>query len=186
MNIKNEADVARLVESDPWMMEILRAAEELNLPNWWIGAGFLRNRIWDAMSGNLMQKPRDIDLVYFNQDDTTAETDWLYDRTMKERHPSVEWEVRNQARMHYKNDDKPYVSTEDGIAHWVETATCIAVRLVEGDLEFLWCYGMDDVLSMTARPIPMYQKPEYIEVFRKRVAEKSWQSRWPCLKVVES
>lgn len=40
MQIRNEADVARLVKGDPWMMEVLAAAEELNLPDWWIGAGF--------------------------------------------------------------------------------------------------------------------------------------------------
>ena len=44
MNITSVADIENLVRSDPWMMKVLQAAEELGLPDWWIGAGFLRGR----------------------------------------------------------------------------------------------------------------------------------------------
>jgi hypothetical protein len=43
-------DVLRMIESDPAAMRVLRAAAGLGLPDWWIGAGFVRNRVWDAIS----------------------------------------------------------------------------------------------------------------------------------------
>src|SRR6185437_1899151 len=139
MAINSEGDIAKLIYTDPWMMNVLRAAENFNLPDWWIGAGFLRNKVWDAIAGKQSQQSRDIDPVYFNAADTSREPDDAYDIKMKQDYPFAEWEIRNQARMHYVNDFQPFTSTADGIAHWVETATCVAVRLADGKLQFLFC-----------------------------------------------
>lgn len=185
MIIRNEADVRRVVEVDSWMMDVLRAAEGLNLEEWWIGAGFLRNKIWDAMEDNETAESRDVDLVYFDKDNVRPETDWAHDVYMKKRYPFAEWEVRNQARMHYKNNFEPYSTTEEGISNWVETATCIAVKIEDGRLRFLWCHGMDDVLGLIARPIKRFQTPELLPVFFERIAKKGWPQRWPHLVVKE-
>ena len=186
MKIESESDVERLVRSDQWMMKVLTAAEELNLPDWWIGAGFLRDRIWDAIAGKRSTVSRDVDLVYFDSGNTAAEADWEYDNYMMQRHPFAEWEVRNQARMHYKNGFDPYGSTAEGISNWVETATCVGVRVKSGKLEFLWCHGMEDVIGLVARPTERFRAPELFLIFQKRVAEKHWKERWPHLVVKES
>ncbi len=39
-----------VIESDQAAMRVLRATADLGLPDWWIGAGFVRNRVWDAIS----------------------------------------------------------------------------------------------------------------------------------------
>jgi uncharacterized protein len=185
MIISSENDIQKLVETDPWMMEVLRAADTLHLPDWWIGAGFLRNKVWDAMEGNASRPSKDVDLVYFNSKDTKPETDWNYDTQLKSEFPFAEWEVRNQARMHYVNDFKPYTSTSDGISHWVETATCIAVKFQNNKLQFLFCHGLDDLLGLIARPSPCMQGPELLQLFHNRVEQKQWQTRWPHLQVVD-
>lgn len=164
-------------------MSVLAAAEDLDLPDWWIGAGFLRNKIWDAIEDKPSQNSRDVDLVYFNQKNITPKTDWGYDERMKSEYPFADWEVRNQARMHYKNDLPPFTSTIDGISNWVETATCIAVKKRADELDFLWCYGLEDVLNLIARPIPRYSEPDLLPVFERRVAEKRWEERWPRLRI---
>jgi Nucleotidyltransferase len=101
MAIRSERDAAELIHADAWMMTVLRAAQELDLPDWWIGAGFVRNKVWDVIEHKQSEPTRDVDLVYFNAADVTPETDWSYDERMKRDHPFAEWEVRNQARMHY-------------------------------------------------------------------------------------
>lgn len=184
MDIKSETDIKNAVAHDPWMMDVLQAAEQLDLPNWWIGAGFLRNKIWDELEGNDSRPSKDVDLVYFDAKNTRPETDWSYDKQLKLEFPFAEWEVRNQARMHYVNNFDPYISTEDGIAHWVETATCIAVRLQNGSLQLLFCHGMGDLLSLIARPSPYMKGPEFTQLFYDRIKKKHWRERWPHLQVI--
>lgn len=187
MQIRNEADVARLVKSDRWMMEVLAVAEDLNLPDWWIGAGFLRNKIWDAIEGNDGVERTDIDLVYFDPTDLTPESENKYDRMLAAVFPEGKWETCNQARMHTYHNDEPYSSSAESIGRWVETATCIAVRKRGSELNFLWCHGIDDVLNMVARPIAhdKVKEPHLLKTFRQRVAIKQWQARWPHLVIKE-
>lgn len=183
VTFKKEQDITRLLEADSWRIDVLNAAEELNLPDWWIGAGFLRNAIWNAIEGIDSPPTRDVDLVYFNKDDISPETDWTYDEKMKTDFPFAEWEVRNQARMHYVNNFEPYVSTADGIAHWVETATCVAVKLADSNLQYLFCHGTDDLFNLVARPIPEFQSEELLSVFYQRIDKKQWKVKWPSLRI---
>jgi hypothetical protein len=100
--------------------------------------------------------------------------------------PIAEWEVRNQARMHYMNGFRPFTSTADGIAHWVETATCIAVKAEKGKLKFLFCHGTEDLLGLIARPSPSIQGEELMKLFYDRIEQKQWRQRWPHLQVKDS
>lgn len=170
--IESEAEISDLIRADEWRMNVLRVAEKKALPDWWIGAGFLRNLIWDALEGNDPERPRDIDLVYFDSTVIDPETDWKYDRDMEGIFPGAEWEVRNQARMHYVNNLEPYSSTADGIAHWVETATCVAVKLEEGKLRYLFCHGTDDLYNLVARPTETFKTKELLPTFYERVEKK--------------
>lgn len=143
----------------------------------------MRNKVWDAIEDKQSKPTRDVDLVFFDASDVAPETDWAYDERMKRDYPFAEWEIRNQARMHYVNGFSPFTSTADGISHWVETATCVAVRLHADTLQYLFCYGTDDLYNLVARPTPYFNNPKLIDKFHLRVAEKKWQERWPGLKV---
>lgn len=182
--INSEQEISKLIENDEWMMNVLCAAEKLNLSDWWIGAGFLRNKVWDFIEEKDSRPTRDVDLVYFDSADIAPETDWSYDEKMKSEHPYAEWEIRNQARMHYISDSRPFTSTADGISHWVETATCVAVKLEEGVLKYLFCYGTVDLFGLIARPIPFFDNEEKIGTFHGRIEKKQWKQKWPDLKVI--
>lgn len=184
--IMSEQDITAIITQDEWMMNVLRAADALNLPDWWIGAGFLRNKVWDYIDQNEFVSTSDVDLVYFDKSDTAPETDWAYDEKMKAEYPFAEWEIRNQARMHYINDFEPFTSAADGIAHWVETATCVAVKLENRELKYLFCHGTDDLYGLVARPIAYFDTEATIALFNERVQKKQWQKRWPNLQVVSA
>lgn len=177
-------EIDELVKNDHWMMQVLAVAEQLDLPDWWIGAGFLRNKIWNHLEGNDAERTRDVDLVYYNSDDASPEADWAYDEKLNHDHPFAQWEVRNQARMHLKNNLAPYTSTADGIAHWTETATAVAVRIKNGKLEYLFCYGTDDLFNLIARPTPHCKTGPMFKLFQDRIVDKQWQQKWPDLRVV--
>lgn len=178
------AEVSQLVSGDPWMMRVLCAAEELDLPDWWIGAGFLRNAAWDWCSNRLPRHDTDVDLVYFDATNCQPQDDWRIDEIAKLRFPFADWQIRNQARMHLVDRAEPYRSTAEGISHWVETATCVAVRLRQSELEFLFCYGPEDLLEMVARPIPSLLESGRTELFNQRLETKGWRKRWPGLRVI--
>lgn len=188
LQINSEEDISRLIRADKWRSDVLNVAERLDLPNWWIGAGFLRNLIWDAIEGNAPREERDVDLVYFDKDaidpDEHWAIDWAITDKLKSEAPFAEWEVRNQARMHYINNLEPHMSSEEGISTWVETATCVAVRQQDGRLEYLFCHGTEDLFNLTARPIETFKTEELLPVFYGRVEKKRWQERWPSLKVI--
>ncbi|PWG60814.1 nucleotidyltransferase family protein [Bifidobacterium catulorum] len=181
---KSEAEIGRLVAADDWMMQVLAAAKSMGLPDWWIGAGFLRNRVWDALEGNEPVRPRDVDLVYFRSSDTAPETDWTLSDHANVRFPFARWEIRNQARMHVKDGAVPFHSAAEGIAHWTETATAVAVRLDEnGKLSFLYSYGSADLLNLIVRPVTVDGTTVPRDLVERRIRDKRWLERWPDLTV---
>jgi len=177
--------VLELIAADPWRMKVLHIVRDLGLPDWAIGAGFVRSCVWDWLSGRaVMTMPTDIDVLFHDPGDQGADRETILERRLCAIMPAA-WSVTNQARMHIDNGDPPYASTEDALRHWLETPTCVAVRLNEGDrLELLAPWGTDDLFAMTVRPTPSGR--ERIDLYRRRVAGKNWAATWPKVQVIES
>lgn len=191
-----EKDILRLIEQDSWMMEILEAASNLNLPDWWIGAGFIRSKIWDYQHGYKKRTPLpDIDLIYFDKSDFSekeaggfsTKTEDAYQKKLDELGLGIKWSVTNQARMHIFHKQKPYKNSEEALSQWSETATCIGVRLKKGKLELIAPYGADDLVNLILRPIPNYEKLFAFDpdAFERRAKQKKWLEKWPKLKIAK-
>ena len=61
-----EHQILTLIGSDAWAMEMLRLARRLGLPDWAIGAGFVRSLVWDHLCGFERRMPlSDIDCGLF-------------------------------------------------------------------------------------------------------------------------
>jgi len=70
-------------------------------PDWAIGGGAIRNLVWDHLHGKRVPTPlRDVDVVYFDEADTSEETEKRYEAELGARHAGVAWQVRNQAAVH--------------------------------------------------------------------------------------
>ena len=133
--MKTIGDIVQFIERQPDMMRLLDVTESLALPDCWIGAGFVRNAVWDAMHGKPAVARNDVDVVYFDPADTSAARDAAIEATLREAHPQAQWDVKNQARMHQRTGVAPYLNIEDAIARWPETATAVAVRRRAGRTE---------------------------------------------------
>ena len=177
-----EQEILNLIRQDTWMMNVLYIAEKQNLKDWLIGAGFVRNKIWDHLHGFNKEgvETHDIDLVYFdpNGNDEKAD-DTISEKLRKET--GIQWEIVNEAYAHAWKDLPPYTSTEDAIAHWPETATSIGVRLEHGELKLICPYGIDDLVNLIVRMSPKF--PESVRVVKDRIEKKKWLEKWPKLKV---
>jgi hypothetical protein len=54
----------------------------LKLPDGYIAAGYIRNRVWDHLHGFTERTPlNDVDVVYFNPHDLSEETDKRWPET---------------------------------------------------------------------------------------------------------
>ena len=72
-----EKDILNLIEQDEWMMKILRIAEKFNFPDWVIGVGFVRNKVWGYLHGYVKKEveTNGIDLVYYDPNGNDQRTD---------------------------------------------------------------------------------------------------------------
>ena len=165
------------------MMRVLAAARQLALPDWWVGAGFVRAKVWDALHGRTGRTALDdIDLLYFDPGNRDPACEAGYEVRLSALLADAPWSVKNQARMHLKNGDAPYRDTCDAICHWLETATCVAVRLdPDGGLRLLAPFGLDDLLDLRLRPTPSGRRR--IDAYRQRLDGKDWPRCWPRLTV---
>ena len=180
----SETDILDLIKKDPWRMNILKIAEKINLPDWLIGAGFVRNKVWDYLHGYTKNTPpTDIDLVYFDKENRFSEKE--IENKLSSLMPGLKWEVVNQATVHILNKEAPYTSTADAISKWPETATAVGVKIENGELKLVAPLGIDDLVNIIVRPTPAFMvSNEKRARVKERITQKSWLEKWPKLQVV--
>ncbi len=185
MLITNESDLLQIVNDDDCMMRVLRTVRSLNLPDWWVCAGFLRSKIWDIQHGYSRNTTLpDVDVIYFykNKDKTT---DILIEKELHTLEPDIPWSVKNQARMHLKSGLPPYLSSVDAISKFPETVTSLGLKLDDdGQVLLTAPHGLEDAFNMEVQPTPLYREGKGLEVYKERVEKKKWKSKWPMVEVV--
>jgi hypothetical protein len=182
-----EVQVLELVTAGPWRRRALEAVAALDLPDCWIGAGFLRAPVWDFLHGFERPTPLDdIDVIYFDPAHREPQADQALEPRLEALAPGLPWSVRNQARMHERNGDQAYGSSADALGHWLETPTAVAVRLTAaGRPALLTPFGLDDLLGMVMRPTPHARgRPDRLAAYRRRVETKNWLAVWPKVRVL--
>ncbi len=186
MDVRDDtATVIELATAAAWRREALEAVAALELPDGWIGAGFVRAPVWDRLHGYETPTPLDdIDVVYFDPSCLDPAAERAHERRLAARLPDLPWSVRNQARMHLRNGDRPYRSSADALSHWLETPTAVAIRLdAEGRPALLAPLGLRDLLDMVVRPTP-HAQAHRMTAFRERIETKGWRETWPRVQVV--
>jgi hypothetical protein len=174
-------DIIRFIARRPDMMRRLDLVPGLMLPDCWIGAGFVRNALWDALHGIACGGDSDVDVAYFDCADVHTERDAEIELRLQAADSATRWDVKNQARMHHRNGVSPYANMQDAIARWPETATAIAVRKTSRGIELIAPHGVEDLLGVIARPTPAFRSKT--DVVARRIEEKRWRTRWPRLRV---
>jgi len=189
MDCKTADDIMKLIKEDVWMMDILKTAKALQLPEWWICAGFVRSKIWDNLHGfEKRTRLEDIDVIYFDPTNLDESIEKKYEDILKDLKMDIPWSVKNEARMHLKNNIQPYQSCVDAISKFPETATALGVKLNERDEIILTApCGIDDAINGIIKPSPNFlNSMEAIEIFEARLLQKNWKQKWPMLQIVET
>jgi len=178
-------DIATFLRGQSCIVSLLRSVAALRIPDCWVGAGLIRNAIWDYLHGFPAEPvaESDVDVVYCDHSDESLERDLTIQMRLLDEFPNVPWSVHNQARMHERNGDAPYRNTEDAIRCWPETATAVAARILGDNVEVIAPHGIDDLVSMIVRPTPAFAHK--LPIYRTRLASKDWARRWPMLQFVD-
>ncbi len=187
--MRYEEDLIKIVREQDWLMKLLQATRELDLPDCYIAAGAIRNTVWNHLHGFPTQtNQQDVDVVYFDPSDLRKEKAESYQEVLGSRIPNVRWEVKNQARAHLMECNKefarrPAKSSCEAMAYWSETATGVGVRLEkDNSLTIVAPHGLDDLMNLIVRPVP--EPYQFLPLYEKRVREKNWQTIWPKLTIL--
>lgn len=166
------------------LFALMLLVRSLQLPSCWIGAGFIRNAVWDHLHGYPSSGPSaDVDVIWFDPRRVDPSVDKDLEERLRSAAPSIEWSVKNQARMHMRNGDRPYTSAVEAMRHWPETATAVAVRATqENALKIAAPFGLDDLFALILRPTPSFIGEKQYQ-FLDRIQTKGWLRKWPRLRV---
>jgi hypothetical protein len=180
-----KANILDLIADEPVRMALLHAVAKLDLPDCWIGAGFVRNLVWDHLHGFSDATPlNDIDVIFFDAMNVSENLELKIAACLEQSQPQFKWDVKNQARMHTVNGDAPYESSIDALSFWPKTATAIAVRLwdeTSNRLELAAPLGVEDLVALRVRPTPAFKRK--MKIFEQRIMKKHWQNIWPNLRL---
>ncbi|WP_442964422.1 nucleotidyltransferase family protein [Pseudomonas sp. KNUC1026] len=175
--------IQAIISNDLVRWRILEAVRSLGLPDCWIGAGFVRNAVWDYLHGYRSSPvSTDVDVIWFDAGRCSQEEDEVLESMLGRLDPAIMWSVKNQARMHVRNGDQPYLSATDAMRYWAETATAVAVRIGEQTAcEVAAPLGLEDLFGLVIRPAGRFAT-EKRKIYQDRLKAKNWMATWPLLK----
>jgi hypothetical protein len=182
--------LCQIIRASDWFMQVLVAVRDCDPPDWFVGAGALRNLVWDRLHGYSAPTPiADIDVAFFDPTDLTPERDWALQEQLRSRLPGVPWEATNQAAVHLWYEQAfgypvpSLLSSGDAIGTWPETATSIGARMfLNGDLLVVAPCGLADLFNLVLRRNP---RRVTVAQFRLRTGEKEIQRKWPHVQIID-
>jgi len=182
--MNGEDRLRKLLSANRSVMDDLKTVRSLTLPQGCVGAGYVRNLVWDHLHGYSGRTPlNDIDVLYYDANRTEESEEVAAEQRLKEMNPKPNWSVKNQARMHLRNREDPYVSIADAMKRWPETATAVAIYLDQQDeIVIVAPYGLSDLFELKVRKCPLFASREN---FEQRIRNKNWLALWPKLTIVD-
>lgn len=179
--------LADVLSLNPVVQAVLTVAAEMNLPDWYLGAGGVSQTVWNVRHGfDPTDGIKDYDLVYFDRDaDIARQTAIDNELNGRLSRFSVEFDIKNEAFVHLWYGERfgrqidPYLSTEHAIATWPTTASAVGVRLDADFFTVCAPFGLSDLLGMVARPNKAIVSQD---VYDEKITR--WATRWPRLTVL--
>ncbi len=182
--------LAAMVGASPAVMQVLRGARALDLPDWLLFSGAVYQTVLNSLTGRPADYGiKDYDLAYFDAADTSYEAEDVVIRRAAAAFTSPlreMVEVRNQARVHLWFEDKfgeayaPLSSTAEALTRFTSATFSVGVRLGHDDrLRIEAPFGLADLFALRLRRNPLRRTRGFERTAASAVA------RWPELTVDE-
>jgi hypothetical protein len=179
-----------VLRTDPLVMDLLRRARALALPDWRLVSGAIYQSVWNALTGRAPGHGiKDADLVYFDASDLSFEAE---DRVIRAAASffngcRVPVDVRNQARVHLWFPERfgirypKLACTDECLLNYASRTHAVAVRLeADGRLDIAAPFGLADIFAMRIVPNPVLDNARTHAAKARRMREL-----WPEVEVVE-
>jgi uncharacterized protein len=157
--------LSQIVQATPALMQVMRTARRLNLPDWLVFSGAIYQPVLNHLTGRPPDYGiRDYDLAYFDGSDLSYEAEdavirrvWVaFDEPLRSM-----VEVRNQARVHLWFEAKfgepytPLSCTAEALERFTSASFAVAARLEPDDrLHIEAPFGLRDLFALRLRPNP--------------------------------
>ena len=203
-----------IIKREPFRMRCLRALRALDLPQGYIGAGFVRNAIWDELHARATPTPlNDIDVIYFSGEINPPQSVASADNTLesvpqpqayspnsvavkpglKAQEQAIERELARmvpQANWQVKNQAHMHEAHEH--APYQNCHDAISYWIERETCVAVRLLANDDLDILApfgleanfAGTISINPKYPRPEVFKQRFASKNWLTVWPLLTLV--
>ena len=180
-----EERLEAILRAAPRLMQVLRKARELDLPDWLIMSGAVYQPVLNHLTGRPPDHGlNDYDLAYFDPSDITYEAEDVVIRraaaAFDEPLRSLV-EVRNQARVHVWFEGKygeaytPLTCSAEALGRFVSPMFAVGVRLEADDrMRIDAPFGLEDLFAMRLRP----NTTRPLIAGYERIAAKA-KARWP-------
>ena len=177
------------LRDNPVVSSVFDSWAELALPNCWMVAGAVFQSFWNRVHGfSPLHGMSDVDLIYFDVDDLTEETETKHSLRINRRYDylNIRFDVKNEARVHLWYEDRfgypiaAYTSAEAAMETFPTTAGSIGVRPNGQALEAFAPFGFDDLMNLIIRP----NKRQITRgIYEEKVAR--WKQNWPRVRYLE-
>lgn len=177
------------LRDNPVVSRVFDSWTELALPNCWMVAGAVFQSFWNRAYGfSPLHGISDIDLIYFDADDLTEETENEHYRRINSYydHLGISFDVKNEARVHLWYEDRfgypigAYTSAEAAMETFPTTAGSIGIRPNGKALEAFAPFGFDDLVNLIIRP---NKRQITRRIYEEKVAR--WKRDWPRVEYLE-
>jgi uncharacterized protein len=94
--MKHAAALQAILANDPARCSVLAMVRSLGLPDCWVGAGFIRNAVWDYLHDRPPGRHAgDVDVIWFSRERAGLLEDERLEAALRALDPSVDWSVKN-------------------------------------------------------------------------------------------
>lgn len=186
---KQLEDILRKSNKIMTILEVLQNYSQKNpsFKNYYLAAGAINQTVFNYFHNNPLDKNiGDFDIVYYDENTSYEKEDEIIKDLEKTlQNLKVKLDIKNECRVpiwlkeNYNREILPYKSVENAISRWGTTVTCIGVRLENNNFKIYSPYGLDDLFSLTIRPV----KIDFNEMDYMKKTEK-WRAKWPKLTII--
>jgi len=181
--------LAQILSTVPHVMAILRALQDLELPDAWLVSGGIYQTVWNVLTGRPhLHGIKDFDIIYFDGADLSYEAEDAVIKRVDAALPELAGllEVRNQARVHlwyeqrFGRPYRPLDCSMDALTTYAARTHAVAARLNRDNrLELHAPFGLANLFAMRL-------VPNYGQMNPETYAEKAERMKalWPELEIV--